>query len=81
MDWWSYVIRPTVQPLHWRVQAWMDRRFYECTHHAQQTFLAVSIRLRDETDLGQWTADVVHVVPETVQPAHRGVWLREPEVQ
>jgi hypothetical protein len=35
--------------------------------------------LRDETDLGRLSEDLVGVVRETVQPEHASLWLKLPK--
>jgi MFS family permease len=62
-------------PLRQRLQQVIDRRFYRRKYDAAQTLESFSARLRDETDLGQLTGDLVGAIQQTVQPEHIGLWL------
>ena len=76
----TLIIAAVFQPLHRRIQAIIDRRFYRRKYDTGRTIEAFSSALRQEVDLNQLSEHLLSVVQETMQArACSSLWLRRPK--
>lgn len=63
-------------PIRTRVQHFIDQRFYRQKYNAEQALAEFAAAVRNETDLGQLTSQMIGAVQGTLQPEKMSLWLK-----
>ena len=71
----TLAIAALFNPLRWRVQDFIDRRFFRKKYNAEQALVQFAVAARSETDIEQLSAELVTVVGETMQPESISLWM------
>ena len=73
----TLVVAALFNPLRWRVQNAVDRRFNRSRYDAVRVLDEFSSQLRDDVDLEQMQVALLSAAQETMQPSHLSLWVRE----
>ena len=73
----TLLIAALFAPLRQRVQAFIDRRFFRQKYDAQQVLAQFAQTARDEVAMEALTAELTHVIQETIQPTQIAIWLKQ----
>jgi hypothetical protein len=65
------------QPIRWRVQHAVDRRFDRARFDAEVTAAAFAERLRDQVDIAAVVSDLDATIRSSLKPAKAILWLRK----
>ena len=64
-------------PVRWRVQRLVDRRFNRARYNAGNTVAVFAARLQDAVDLDAVQDELAGVVHQALEPAHVSLWVNE----
>ena len=73
----TLVVAALFNPLRWRVQNAVDRRFNRSRYDAIRVLDEFSSQLRDDVDLEQMQVALLSAAQETMQPSYLSLWARE----
>lgn len=72
----TLLIAALFTPLRRRIQHDIDRRFFRQKYDTERTLQSFALRASEEADLDSLTAELLHSVKGTLQPADLSLWLR-----
>jgi len=73
----TLVVAALFNPLRWRVQNAVDRRFNRSRYDAIRVLDEFSSQLRDDVDFEQMQVALLSAAQETMQPSYLSLWVRE----
>ncbi len=73
----TLVVAGLFNPVRWRVQNAVDRRFNRSRYDASRVLDEFSSRLRDDIDLEQMQLALLSAAQETMEPSYISLWVRE----
>jgi hypothetical protein len=59
------------------LQEIIDQRFYRRKYDGEKNLAQFAISARDDVNLDVLTAELVHIVDQTMQPSAVSLWLKE----
>lgn len=72
----TLVIAALFNPLRWRVQNFIDRRFYRQKYDTEKALAAFAKVSRNHTELEPLTSELIGTIQETLQPEQVSLWLQ-----
>lgn len=72
----TLLIAALFAPLRGRIQDIIDRRFYRQKYDAAQVLARFAQTARDEVEIEQLAAAIIHTIEETIQPETVSIWFK-----